>query len=127
LSETKPTCPRCGTPYSYLERAHRGGRTYLYAVHEWRENRRRVRRKCYLGPYGRYVHVEGLLTLNLEGLTGLDLINVIQTALVKLERALTHGDRELSLQTLSQLKSRIETLEELVARADRIPLKSAEA
>jgi len=43
-------CPRCGEPYSYLER--RGG--YLYAVHDFRRytpDRRLVgrRRRCYLG------------------------------------------------------------------------------
>jgi len=56
-SEAQPkTCPRCGLPYSYLERHRIGSRVYLYAVHyEGYEKgpdgrvRKRVR-KCYLGP-----------------------------------------------------------------------------
>jgi len=56
LSEGLRACPRCGLPYSYLERHRIGNKVYLYAVHyEGYERgpggrtRKRVR-KCYLGP-----------------------------------------------------------------------------
>jgi hypothetical protein len=56
LSEGLRACPRCGRPYSYLERHRIGKKVYLYAVHyEGYESgpdgrmRKRVR-KCYLGP-----------------------------------------------------------------------------
>jgi hypothetical protein len=56
LSEELRVCPRCGRPYSYLERHRIGRKVYLYAVHyEGYESgpdgrmRKRVR-KCYLGP-----------------------------------------------------------------------------
>jgi hypothetical protein len=43
-------CPRCGAPYTYLERRARGGVIYYYAVHEEHEGGRRIRTKHYLGP-----------------------------------------------------------------------------
>ena len=66
-------CPRCGEPFSYLER-HRdkvSGKTYYYAVHYMGYSRtssgkiRKKVRKCYLGPeYYDYV----TLTHEREGL-----------------------------------------------------------
>ena len=54
-------CPRCGEPYSYIERVVRGGRVYYYAVHyegyvkSGGKIKKKVR-KCYLGPdYYEYV------------------------------------------------------------------------
>ena len=43
-------CPRCGRPFTYLERHIVRGNIYYYAVHEARENGRRVRDKHYVGP-----------------------------------------------------------------------------
>lgn len=50
-------CPRCGEPYSYIERRKVGSQVYLYAVHVHREGRKRRVRKCYLGPEGAYIYV----------------------------------------------------------------------
>jgi hypothetical protein len=49
-----PACPRCGSPVSWYERARRGERYYLLAVHFDPESR--SRRKCYLGPVEGYEH-----------------------------------------------------------------------
>jgi len=43
-------CPRCGLPYSYVERRVVGDRVYYYAVHYSRVNGKRMVSKCYLGP-----------------------------------------------------------------------------
>jgi len=50
----RPACPRCGSPISWYERARRGERYYLLAVHFDPESR--SRRKCYLGPVDGYEH-----------------------------------------------------------------------
>jgi len=50
----RPACPRCGSPVSWYERARRGERYYLLAVHFDPESR--SRRKCYLGPVDGYEH-----------------------------------------------------------------------
>lgn len=60
-------CPRCGAPYSYVERREsKGGRVYNYAVHYYyRDGKRKVKR-CYLGPDA-YEYVSRLHSK--EGLT----------------------------------------------------------
>ena len=61
-------CPRCGTPYSYIEKRKVGDKVYYYAVHYYRgpDGKRRVR-KCYLGPevyeYVSRMHLREGLTL----------------------------------------------------------------
>lgn len=52
-------CPRCGLPYSYIERKRVRNREYFYAVHEIRGKGKRKRRKCYLGPR-EYLYVTSL-------------------------------------------------------------------
>ncbi len=65
-------CPRCGLPYSYIERRKNGDRVYYYAVHYSRvDGGKRKVHKCYLGPdtyeYVSRLHVrEGLI---LKGLS----------------------------------------------------------
>ncbi|MEB3779747.1 MAG: hypothetical protein GSR85_05905 [Desulfurococcales archaeon] len=49
-------CPRCGLPFSWIERRRVGDNTYYYAVHESRLNGARRVRKCYLGPE-EYIYV----------------------------------------------------------------------
>ncbi len=86
MSEGLRACPRCGRPYSYLERHRIGKKVYLYAVHyEGYERgpdgrmRKRVR-KCYLGPadsplvsvsYVTTASQEGSVYDRLSALTGL--------------------------------------------------------
>jgi len=47
-------CPRCGRPYSTIERREINGKTYYYAVHYEYEyvngRKKRTVKKCYLGP-----------------------------------------------------------------------------
>ncbi len=51
-------CPRCRCPFSYIKEKRVNGRTYLYAVHYYRDStgRRRVK-ECYLGPKDHYKYV----------------------------------------------------------------------
>jgi hypothetical protein len=51
------SCLRCGQPVSYIDRRTVGNNTYLYAVHVWREGRRRRVKRCYLGPESSYINV----------------------------------------------------------------------
>jgi len=96
-------CPRCGAPYSWIERRESGGRVYYYAVHVYKDSsgKRRVK-KCYLGPeeyeYVSRLHAKEGLTLkglrdSQRALEYLDaLIAYLQT--VELDNALR---RELGL------------------------------
>jgi hypothetical protein len=60
-------CPRCGQPYSTVERRTMGYRTYYYAVHYLGREAGKVRtKKCYLGPQ-RYEYVERLHAMELAG------------------------------------------------------------
>ena len=42
-------CPKCGSPFSYLEKRKKGSKVYLYAVHVSRLAGKRHIKKCYLG------------------------------------------------------------------------------
>jgi hypothetical protein len=60
-------CPRCGQPYSTVERRTRGHHVYYYAVHYLGREAGKVRiKKCYLGPE-RYEYVERLHAMELAG------------------------------------------------------------
>jgi len=60
-------CPRCGHPYSWIERRVVGKRVYYYAVHVYRDSTgKRTVKRCYLGPE-EYVYVSMLHEK--EGLT----------------------------------------------------------
>jgi len=61
-------CPRCGAPYSWIERRVVGKRVYYYAVHVYRDSSgKRTVKRCYLGPeeyeYVSMLHVKEGLTL----------------------------------------------------------------
>jgi len=64
-------CPRCGKPYSWIEkkRPKNGSRVYYYAVHVFKdpETGKRTVKRCYLGPeeyvYVSMLHVREGLTL----------------------------------------------------------------
>ncbi len=64
-------CPRCGQPYSYLEKRRVKGtnQEYFYAVHVYKEGGRWRKRRCYLGPrlYSRVAPLQGF---QLRGLLG---------------------------------------------------------
>ena len=64
-------CPRCGEPFSYVERRKGEYNEYFYAVHVKREGKKRRIRKCYLGPADSYKNVTHMHTeenLELKGL-----------------------------------------------------------
>lgn len=83
--EPRPICPRCGQPYSYIESHRVGGKEYFYAVHYYREEGgKRRRKRCYLGPkeydYVTMTHErEGLM---FKGLTESDRAITYLTALI---------------------------------------------
>jgi len=71
---TRPTCPRCGSPVSWVEKQRKGSRVYYVAVHYLGYSREggRVRkqvRKCYLGPeeYDYVTRLHQNLGIVLEG------------------------------------------------------------
>ncbi|MCD6243944.1 MAG: hypothetical protein J7J65_01755 [Candidatus Korarchaeota archaeon] len=49
---TEKVCPRCGQPYSYIERKEIRGtqQKYYYAVHLVKEEGKWKKKRCYLGP-----------------------------------------------------------------------------
>jgi len=63
-------CPRCNTPYSYIERRVKSGHTYYYAVHETRVDGKRHVHKCYLGAE-EYTYVKMMHPEMLESLSGM--------------------------------------------------------
>ena len=108
-------CPRCGLPYSYIERRVVGGRVYLYAVHitkvkEGGKVKRRVR-KCYLGPEDSYEYVsklherEGIV---LRGLADRQRIIKYLDAIIRYIES--NGDPE----TLSKIRARLERALEII-------------
>ncbi len=57
----KAVCPRCGLPISWIEKLRRGDRVYVRAVHFLGYvGKRKVVRKCYLGPVESYEYVSHL-------------------------------------------------------------------
>ena len=108
-------CPRCGLPYSYIERRSVGGRVYLYAVHIYKAKeggkvKRRVR-KCYLGPEDSYEYVsklherEGIV---LRGLADRQRIIKYLDAIIRYIES--NGDPE----TLSKIRARLERALEII-------------
>jgi len=106
-------CPRCQAPYSYVKRLRVGGRVYLYAVHYVGKGRNRKASYCYLGADGNYRYVEGLLGLNLEGLTTIDLIGVVEAAV---ERLAELRGRGINL-SVRRLENVMEKIHELIREA----------
>jgi len=54
-------CPRCGLPVSWFEKLRRGDRVYVRAVHFLGYvGKKKVVRKCYLGPVESYEYVSHL-------------------------------------------------------------------
>lgn len=123
--ERVPVCPRCGSPYSYVEEREVGEQVYLYAVHYYYagEGRRRRRRKrrCYLGPKSSYVYAEGLLSLGLSGLETVDFVAVAVNAVTRLgaavEAAETEGDRATLLRIEAGMHEVIREAKGLAERA----------
>jgi hypothetical protein len=60
-------CPRCGSPYNYIDTRKVGGGVYYYAVHVEKTPEGRKVKKCYLGSK-HYQYVEQFQHLSLSGL-----------------------------------------------------------
>ncbi|MEM1820968.1 MAG: hypothetical protein QXU64_05200, partial [Thermofilaceae archaeon] len=89
----------------YVER--KGGREYLYAAHY---EGGRVR-KCYLGPRGLYVLVEGLQSYGLTNLKDADPFEVARSAILKI----AHKARETGkVEDVERAVKRLSELEELI-------------
>ena len=113
-------CPRCGGRISWVEKRVVGGNTYFYAVHEWRENGRRKRRKCYLGPdvytYVTMTHeTDGLY---LEGLVDRKrLIKYLETILQKIQDLELEPNEKLEI--AEKLRKTAEKLEKQATQQER--------
>jgi hypothetical protein len=60
-------CPRCGSPYNYIDKRKVGDGVYYYAVHVEKTPEGRKVKKCYLGSES-YRYVEQFQHLSLSGL-----------------------------------------------------------
>jgi hypothetical protein len=67
--EEEKLCPKCGSPYSYIEEREVGNNVYYYAVHYSKTKGKRKKRYCYLGAkdYINVAKVHEDLGLNLHG------------------------------------------------------------
>jgi len=92
MREVVLVCPRCGAR-GWVEEKERGGRIYVYAVHEERTpDGRKRRRYCYLGPKGEYEYVT-----RLHGREGLVLKGLLEKGRVLdyLKRLIDYLDDEI--------------------------------
>ncbi len=77
MMSSEKVCPRCGQPYSYIEKQRKGDREYYVAVHYLGYERtsngkiKKKVRKCYLGPIN-YEYVTRLHNFTLHGYLVLD-------------------------------------------------------
>ena len=116
-SEVRPLCPRCGQPYSWVERSTIGGRVYFYAVHYLGfEGGRRKTRKCYLGPavYEYVSRTHGDINLTFEGaVSGDRLLSYLEQLAGAVEVVLSGGsvDKAGLRVVLGRLKRLVARLE----------------
>ena len=121
---TRPVCPRCGSPISWVEMQRKGGRVYYVAVHylgcvRVGDRVRKQVRKCYLGPE-KYDYVTRLhQDLGIEFRGAVDERRVIyyldafMTSLTKIEL-----DKETLIEIINKLKHLTSRLEEYVNEKD---------
>jgi len=105
--ETKvKICPRCGLPYSYIEKRGK----YYYAVHYEQRGEKRVKRRCYLGAEN-YVHVSHINEIRLTS-KHLDpdfLFRLLNTTLDQLYD-LSQRDEYIKNKLIEKLKSILKLL-----------------
>jgi len=101
-------CPRCGNPYSYIEKRVVRGRTYYYAVHYIGSGKDRKTKKCYLGAEI-YEYVNRLHG-NMVMLRGLILMNPIEYLQEILNFILDQDNEQLKQKALDILKIYIDKL-----------------
>jgi len=107
-------CPRCGEPFTYLEKRTRGNNVYLYCVHESRKGGKRTIRKCYIGPEEGYIHG----SLFNRGILMLRSPLVDQRADIKYALDVLRYLKENSGLTPDEEKA-IETVESVIRRVER--------
>lgn len=105
-------CPRCGSGCIGIYVERKRGREYFYAAHY---EGGRVR-KCYLGPRGLYVHVEGLQSYGLTNLRDADPLEVARSAILRIARRAREAGEveevEKAVKRLSELEELIRSVKE---------------
>ena len=122
----RSTCPRCGSPISWIEKLRRGDRVYYVAVHylgytkSGGKVRKRVRR-CYLGPE-EYEYVTRLhrdLGIVLKGaIEERRVVHYLDAFLEALPRA--NVDRPTLVEILNKLRYLATRLEEYVKKLEEL-------
>ncbi len=110
-------CPRCGKPYSYIERRRIKGTNlvYYYAVHMYKEGDKWKKKRCYLGPKV-YSNVAPMQGFQLFGLVEEDterLLEYLDSIISELEdrREELKGKEERILRAIERLKGLTELSE----------------
>lgn len=108
MSERK-VCPKCGEPYSYLERRKRGESIYLYAVHRERgEGGKSKVKKCYIGGERYTIRPNWLPTRIIA-----ELRRVIVALAARNEKNFTERD-------IAELRALVKRLGEVVNKIERV-------
>ncbi|MDK2384597.1 MAG: hypothetical protein QI199_07310, partial [Candidatus Korarchaeota archaeon] len=98
-------CPRCGQPYSYIERRTVKGskQVYFYAVHIYKEGSKWRKKRCYLGPklYSRVTPLQGFPLRGLIGESRHRLLDYLNSIVSELEHMGPDKDRKRRLEDLS--------------------------
>ncbi len=98
-------CPRCGQPYSYIERRTIKGskQVYFYAVHVYKEGDRWKKKRCYLGPkfYSRVTPLQGFQLRGLMGESCQRLLDYLEGIISELERMELDSESRRRLKELS--------------------------
>jgi len=102
----------------YVSEERRGSRTYVYAVHIFKSNKRRRVKKCYLGPADKYQHAERLVQLDLTNVLELDFLRVVERAVENFINAAKNADSK-------ELLKYYEKSGELRARLEKLALRVA--
>ena len=111
------TCPRCGAPYSYIEKREKDGRIYYYAVHYfYGDDGRRHARKCYLGP-DTYIYVSKLhKSLVLEGMIEkgriMDYVRDLEREIDLLPEDFKAADKRRLVEGLRRLEDKVREIRE---------------
>ncbi len=98
-------CPRCGQPYSYIEkRVVKGSKQeYFYAVHVYKEGDRWRKRRCYLGPklYSRVAPLQGFQLRGLIEGSRERLLDYLESIISDLEKMELDAESRRRLRDLS--------------------------
>ncbi len=111
---SEKVCPRCGQPYSYIERRTVKGskQVYFYAVHVYKEGSKWRKKRCYLGPklYSRVTPLQGFQLRGLIGESRQRLLDYLESIVSELERMELDADSRRRLKDLSARLARLAEL-----------------